>query len=74
MTVKFEGRIEPCIVYRVIDEKEQFFESSKLHKICAHINIEVMGWVPSELLTEIEGHPKNVFATDYRMLKNKQSN
>lgn len=62
--VKFYERIEPCVVYRVVDDVEQHLWFELLNKTCPHIRIECIGMAPVELLTPVEGHHKNMFALD----------
>jgi hypothetical protein len=38
--------------------------SEKLDKYCLHHELEVLGLVPAELLTEVEGHRDNIPAID----------
>lgn len=64
MKVKFKLNIEPCIVYEVKDSTEVMEYAELLNKYCPHIEIEVLGPVPKELLTEAVEHPGNVSAID----------
>lgn len=63
MKVKFKLNQEPCIEYKVL-QQDMMEYSEKLGKWCPHHDLEVLGLVPAELLTEIEGHPGNVPAID----------
>lgn len=64
MKVKFKLNTEPCIVYEVKDDTEVMEFAEPLGKYCPHIEIEVMGLVPKELLTEAIDHPNNVAAIE----------
>lgn len=74
--VKFLGREEPCVVYRVQDANEKILEFSLdgcSYEILPHIKIEVMGWVPKRYLVAVEGHPRNMFALDKMLHMNNQT-
>jgi hypothetical protein len=64
MNVRFKKNPEPCITYRVINDvpSMQYDEYFKKYMEC--IGIEVMGYVPKELLTEANEHDGNVRAID----------
>lgn len=64
MKVKFKGNLEPCIVYVVKNEAEVIEYAEPLDKYCPHIEVEVLGLVPKELLTEAIDHPDNVPAIE----------
>jgi hypothetical protein len=64
MKVKFKLNTEPCVVYEVKDNAEVMEYAEPLGKYCPHIEIEVLGLVPKELLTEAMYHPNNVSAID----------
>jgi hypothetical protein len=64
MKVKFKLNTEPCIVYEVKNETEVTAYAEPLKKYCPHIEIEVLGLVPKELLTEAVEHPYNIPAID----------
>jgi len=75
-TVKFEGRVEPCIVYRVVDDTVQYQEFSingSIPEVLPHIKIEVMGLVPLKYLVPTVGHPRNMFALDKMLHMNNQT-
>jgi hypothetical protein len=76
--IKFKGRVEPCVVYRVTDATEilQGFTEpeSGRERIMPHIKIEVMGYVPVQLITPVVGHPMNMFALDKMLHQNAQTN
>lgn len=60
--VKFQGQVEPCIIYRVFDGEEVIIETDfNGHLPCKipkpHIHIEVMGLVAVELLGANGGPP-----------------
>lgn len=69
--LKFLGNSEPCTVYRVIEPNEVIERSPELNELVPHVKIEVMGWVPKQLLTKAIGSPDNVFGLD-RLLKETQ--
>lgn len=64
MKVKFKLNTEPCIVYEVKDSAEVMEYSEPLKKYCPHIELEVLGLVPVELVTEAQDHPDNIPAID----------
>lgn len=64
MKVKFKGNTEPCIVYEVKNNTEAIEFAEPLNKYCQHIDIEVLGLVPKELLTEAVGHPDSIPAIE----------
>lgn len=64
MKVKFKLNTEPCIVYNVINATEVIEWADPLQKYCPHIEVEVLGLVPTELLTEAVEHPNNVPAIE----------
>lgn len=64
MKVKFKLNTEPCVVYEVKNNTEVMEYAEPLKKYCPHIEIEVLGLVPKELLTEAIDHPNNVPAID----------
>lgn len=74
MKYKFKGRKEPCVQYTIVDEQRVLQHSEALKKICTHVRIEVLGYVPEELLEPVKGHKQNVNALDYHMHKNHQRN
>jgi len=63
-TVKFKKNNEPCIVYKVINATPVMEYDEYFGKYCECIEIETMGLVPKELLTEANEHPNNISATD----------
>ena len=60
--VKFDGNVEPCVVYRVVDATvvNETFNG----KLSPHVKIEVIGLVPVELLRKAVQHHKNMYALD----------
>lgn len=64
MKVKFKLNTEPCIVYEVKNATEVVEYADPLGKYCPHIEIEILGYVPVELLAEAVNHPRNVPAID----------
>ena len=73
--VKFDGRTEPCIIYRVFDPQEVIVVTDlnghlpcPVPKPC--IFLEVMGYVPTELLVPVLGHPGNVYAFEQLLKQN----
>lgn len=60
MKVKFKLNNEPCIVYEVKNAAEIMEYAELLGKYCPHIEVEVLGLVPKELLTEAAENPDNV--------------
>jgi hypothetical protein len=64
MLVRFKGNTGPCIVYKVINEVEVIEYAEPLNKYCPHIEIEVLGLVPKELLAEAIEHTYNIPAID----------
>jgi hypothetical protein len=62
--VKFKNNTEPCIVYSVINEAEVMEYAEPLGKYCPHIEVEVLGLVPVELVTEAIDHPANIPAIE----------
>jgi hypothetical protein len=72
MTVRFKKNPEPCITYRVLNNvpSMQYDEYFKKYMEC--IEIEVMGYVPKELLTEAAEHTGNVQAIDLAIELNNQ--
>jgi hypothetical protein len=74
MKYKFKGRSEPCVQYSIVDPVRILQHSEHLNKICSHVRIEVVGYIPEELLEPVEGHKQNMNAIDYYMHKNHQGN
>lgn len=75
--VKFEDRVEPCVVYRVLDDtivNDWFSINGSIPEILPHIKIEVMGYVPLKYLVPVVGHPNNMFALDKMLHQNFQTN
>lgn len=64
MKVKFKGNTEPCIVYEVKNDKEVIEYDEVQGKYCPCIEVEVLGFVSKELLTEATDHPENIPAID----------
>lgn len=64
MKVKFKLNTEPCIVYNVVNDKEVMEFAEPLGKYCPHIEIEVLGLVPRELLAEAIDHSENIPAIE----------
>jgi hypothetical protein len=64
MKVKFKLNTEPCIVYDVKNTTEVMEYAEPLNKYCPHIEVEVLGLVPKELLAEAVDHPGNIPAVD----------
>jgi len=64
MKVKFKLNTEPCIVYEVKETTEVMEYAEPLGKYCPHVELEVLGLVPKELLSEAIEHPNNVSAID----------
>ena len=64
MKVKFKGNTEPCIVYEVknTDAGMQYDEIQE--KYCPCIEVEILGFVDKELLTEAIDHPDNISVAD----------
>lgn len=74
--VKFDGRVEPCIVYRVTDDEVQWGEfEMEGHplEVLPHVRIEVIGLVPLKFLVPCVGHPENMFALDKMLHMNHQT-
>jgi hypothetical protein len=63
MKVIFKGNKEPCIQYEVKNSNEVIEFNEMMDKYAPHIEIETLGLVPKELLTEAT-HPDNINATD----------
>lgn len=63
MKVKFKKNSEPCLQYEVKDPNPVFEWDEYLGKYCECIEIEMMGLVPKELLTETNCS-KNLDATE----------
>lgn len=59
MKVKFKGNTEPCIEYNVLQSDVMEY-SEKLCKWCPHLELEVLGLVPAELLAPAKDHPDNI--------------
>lgn len=66
-TVKFLGRKSPCIVYQVVDPVEQLLYCKELGYICAHVKLEVIGFIPVELLESAVSSPDNIPALDFAL-------
>jgi len=64
MKVKFNLNTEPCIVYEIKDATEVMEYAESLGKYCPHIELEVLGLVPKELLSEAADHQHNITAID----------
>lgn len=64
MKVKFKENTEPCIVYEVKNPIAVMEYAEPLNKYCPHIELEVLGLVPKELLAEAVEHPNNVPAIE----------
>jgi hypothetical protein len=64
MIVKFKGKKEPCITYRVINPNPVIEFDEVLNKYCECIEIEMLGLVAKELLEEVIGDKDNITATD----------
>ena len=64
MMVKFKKNAEPCIVYRVINDTPVMEFAEAIGRYCAHIELEVLGLVPIQLLTDAIDHPNNIPAID----------
>lgn len=65
MKVKFKDNNEPCVVYRVLSNKpEMQFDEITYKKYVLCYNIEILGWVPVDLLQEIVDHQHNIPAID----------
>jgi hypothetical protein len=62
--VKFKNNTEPCIVYNVINTTEVMEFAEPLGKYYPHIEVEVLGLVPVELVTEAKEHPNNIPAIE----------
>lgn len=64
MKVKFKGNTEPCIVYEVKNPTEVMEYDDVQDKHCLCIEVELLGFVDKELLTEAADHPNNIPAID----------
>jgi hypothetical protein len=64
MTVKFKGKKEPCITYRVINSNPVIEFDEVLNKYCECIEIESLGLVAKEVLEETLENKDNITATD----------
>jgi len=65
MYVKFKHTtIDATIQYKVLNPTEVMEYDEVLKRYCAHIEIEVLGLVPKELLEEIEYSDQNTNAID----------
>lgn len=64
MIVKFKGNTEPCIVYKVINDKEVVEYDEIQKKYCPCIEVEVLGLVSKEVFAEAIDHPNNIAAID----------
>lgn len=62
--VKVDGNLEPCVVYRVLDNIEQMVWLSAKQREVPHTHLEVIGWFPTEYLTPAKEHKGNVFGLD----------
>lgn len=74
--VKFDGREEPCVVYRITDETIEYgwFQfKEEPRQWLPHIRIEVIGLVPTKYLVPTIGHPENMFALDKMLHMNHQT-
>lgn len=61
--VIFKENNQPCIQYSVKDNTEVMHYDEHLKKYTPCIDIEMLGLIPEELLTEAT-HPDNINATD----------
>jgi hypothetical protein len=73
MNVRFKKNPEPCIIYRVINDVPSMQYDEYFGKYMECIEIEVMGYVPTELLTEAKEHLNNVQAIDLAIELTNQS-
>lgn len=64
MVVKFKGKGEPCITYKVINPNPVVEFDEVLNKYCECLEIEMLGLVAKELLEEVIGNKDNITATD----------
>ncbi len=64
MIVKFKGKKEPCITYKVINETPVIEFDEVLKKYCECIEIEMLGLVAKEVLEEVKENDRNITATD----------
>lgn len=62
--IKFKGNTEPCIVYKVINDTPVFEYDEVLKKYAECIEIDSLGLVAKELLTEAQEHKDNTAAVD----------
>lgn len=58
MYVRFKKNIEPCIQYKVLDEKGMRRYDKVLKRFAHCIYVQVIGWVAEELVCEAT-HPDN---------------
>jgi hypothetical protein len=68
--VKFEGREEPCVIYRIFDAEEIIIETDLGGRLACkipkpHVAIEVLGYVPTEMLVPVAGHKDNIFGFEF---------
>lgn len=63
MKVRFKNNTEPCIQYHVKNEVPVIGYDEVLNKYCPCIELEILGLVASELVTEAF-HSDNTNATD----------
>jgi hypothetical protein len=73
MKVRFIKNQEPCVVYEVKNPNPTMEYDDQYKKYMECIEIEVMGFVPMELLTEASDHPNNVNAIDLAVYLNNHS-
>lgn len=72
--VKFQGREEPCVVYRVLDPTPLWMNNAQLNVPMYHIRIEYCGMVPEKYLEKATGFVGNTFATDHALKIRSQQN
>lgn len=75
--VKFICNEEPCVVYRVVDDKEVMMDASEIglsRLLIPHIRIEAIGYVPVELLVAARSVAGNKFALDQLLSMKHQLN
>lgn len=64
MKMKFKGNTEPCIVYELKSPNDLVEYDEIQQKYCPCLEVELLGFVDKELLTEAADHPDNIPASE----------
>ncbi len=65
MTVRFKGNKSPCMVYKVLNETVTMeYDEVVFKKYMPCFEIECLGWIPKEVLEEVEETTADIPAID----------